>query len=162
MPKEEAWHRNLRHSRQTAKGILAATKLGLDIPEETVAAAKFVLIEHHATDADTMLSWAAEQKMQNCLMQNLMSSMINGNYQAMPNQQGMMPWGKGGNPGGEGGGKGGWKDGKGVAKVVGAKVAKQQRINRDLAADAEACTPKASVRHTSSRQIARIASCRDI
>ena len=65
MPKEEAWHRNLRHSRQTAKGILAAPKLGLDIPEEAIAAAKFALIEHHATGADTMLSWAAQQKMQN-------------------------------------------------------------------------------------------------
>ena len=51
---------------------------------------------------------------------------------------------------------------KGVAKVVEAKVAKQQRIYRDLAADAVACTLAASVRHTSSRQFARIGTYRDI
>ena len=92
MPKGEAWHRNVRHSRQTAKGIIAATKLGLDIPEETVAAAKRALIAHHATDADTMLSWAAQQKMQNRIWQLESSmNMMNGNYQAMPKQLALMP-----------------------------------------------------------------------
>ena len=50
---------------------------------------------------------------------------------------------------------------KEVAKVVGAKVAKQLSIYRDLAADAEVCTPKASVLHSSNRKFARTAACRD-
>ena len=125
MAKEEAWHRSLRHTRQTAKGILAATKLGLDIPEEAIAAARSALFEHRSTDADTMLSWAAQQKMQNRIWQLESMNMMNGNYHAMPNQLGMMPWGKGGNPGGKGGSKGGGKDGKGGGKGGGAKVAKQ-------------------------------------
>ena len=68
--KEDAWHRNIRRSRQTAKGIIEADKLGLEVPQEAVAAAKRVLVEHHATDADTMLSWASQQKIQNRLMKN--------------------------------------------------------------------------------------------
>ena len=116
---EDAWHRNLRRSRQSAKGILAAVKLGLDIPEATVEAAKCVLFEHHATDADTMPSWTAQQKMQNRISQ--LENMMNGNYHATPNQKGMMPWGKGGNPGGKGGSEGGGKDGKGGGKGGGGK-----------------------------------------
>ena len=122
--KEEAWHRNNRRSRQTAKGIIEADKLGLEVPQEAVAAAKRVLVEHDSTDADTMLSWFAQQKMENRLMKNLMNSMINGNHQATPNQQGMMPWGKGGNPGGKGGSKGGGKGGKAIGKGGGGKGGK--------------------------------------
>ena len=78
MPKEEGWHRNVRHSRETAKGILAAVKLGLEIPQAIIEAAKRVLVEHHATDADTMQAWRMEQRMQ------VMEQMLNGNYQIMP------------------------------------------------------------------------------
>ena len=82
MPKsEDAWHRNLRRSRQSAKGILAAEKLGLDIPEATIEAAKCVLFEHHATNADIMLSWTARQTMQNRIWQ--LENMMSGNNFAL-------------------------------------------------------------------------------
>ena len=111
MPKsEDAWHRNLRRSRQSAKGVLAAKKLGLDIPEATIEAAKRVLLEHHATDADTMLSWSAsaQQKMQNRIWHKMqeMENMMSGNNFAMQNQTGQMPGGNGGKTGWKGNGKG--------------------------------------------------------
>ena len=69
----DAWHRNLRRSRQFAKGILAAEKLGLDIPEKYIEDAKGLLFEHHAIDVMTMCSWSAiaQQKLQNRLMQKM-------------------------------------------------------------------------------------------
>ena len=78
MPREQAWHRNLRRTWQIARGILIAAELGIAIPQEIIAAAKSALVEHHATDADTMLSWAAQQKMQSWNMMNMMN-MMNGN-----------------------------------------------------------------------------------
>ena len=133
--------------------------MGLDIAEATIKAAKRVLFDHHATDADTMLSWSAQLKMQNRLSQ--LENMMNGNYHATPNQKGMMPWGKVEIRAGKAAARVVGKMEKGVAKVVGAKAAKQLRTYRDLAADAVACTPKVSAPHSSNRKSARIASCWD-
>ena len=125
MPKEEAWHRNVRATRSTARGILAAEKLGLQIPQEAIVAAKRVLIAHHGTGAQTKMTWATEQmKMQNRIMQEVLSTMMpmgKGNYHMMSNQLGLMPWGKGGYPDGKGGLKGGGKGGKGGGKAGGGK-----------------------------------------
>ena len=68
MPSEEAWHRNLRRTRQIARGILTAAQLGIDIPAEITAAAQSAIGNHHATDVDTMLSWAAQEQMMNTLI----------------------------------------------------------------------------------------------
>ena len=62
-PREPSWHRNVRTSRPVARGIITVDKLGLALPPAIVAAAKGALFEHHAIDADTMLSWKAQQKM---------------------------------------------------------------------------------------------------
>ena len=114
MPLEKAWHRNLRRTRKIARGILTTAQLGIAIPLEITSAAKSALVEHHATDADTMLSWAAQRQMQNREMLNIMD-MMKGTYLAMQNQKGMTPWGNGGKIGwkgnGKGGNKGGGKDG---------------------------------------------------
>ena len=85
MPREEAWHRNLRRTRQISRAALTAAELGIEIPPEVVTAAKGALIDHHATDVDTMLSWTAQQKMMNRDMMNLMNNF------AMQNQTGSMP-----------------------------------------------------------------------
>lgn len=84
------WHRNLRKTRQIARGILTAAELGIVIPPEILIAAKGALIDHHATDVDTMLSWTAQQKMLKREMINMTSNL------AMQNQTGLMPWGNGG------------------------------------------------------------------
>ena len=114
MPREPAWHRNLRRTRQNARGILTAAELGIVIPQEIVTAAKGALIDHHATDADTMLSWSAQQK--KTPLSNLMDMM---NNFVMQNQTGQTPWGNGGKTGwkgngmgmNQGGNKGGYKGG---------------------------------------------------
>ena len=146
--REEAWHRNNRRSRQTAKGIVEADKLGLAVPEEAVVAAKRLLAERHSTDADTMLSWSAQRKMENRLMQNLMNS-INGNHQAMPSQQGLMPWGKVEIRAGKAATRVVAKVEKRLAKVVEAKVG--NRIYRDLANAVEECIHGISVQHSWNR-----------
>ena len=73
---EEAWDRNNRRIRQSAKGIVEAEKLGLEVPRAAVTAAKKILAEHHATDKATMLSWSVQQKLGKRLMHNLMNSML--------------------------------------------------------------------------------------
>ena len=62
MPREEAWHRNLRRTRKIARGVLTAANLGIDITPEVVTAAKGALIDHRATDVDTMPPLPAQQQ----------------------------------------------------------------------------------------------------
>ena len=53
---------------------MTAAELGFAIPLEIITAAQSVLIEHHATDADAMLSWTAQQTMLNREMMNIVNN----------------------------------------------------------------------------------------
>ena len=128
--REDAWHRNNRRLRQVAKGLIEAAKQGLDIPPETVEAAKQLLAAHHGTDKQTMSAWEAQRQMQSMMEEmNNLNYLLTGTRRTAPHHFGKTSWGKGGNPNGKGGMKGGskggakgkGKGGKADAKAAGGK-----------------------------------------
>jgi len=111
-----------------------------------------------------MLSWVAQQKMQNRNLMNMMN-MMNGNCLAMPNQTRMMPWGNGGRLGGKGNSKGGNIGGgkKEVARGRTPTTCRDRMLPHGTprAADAVACILAANVQRTSTRPSVRSATYRD-
>ena len=59
---EPAWHRNRRSKRQTARGIIAAVKLGFPILPAVAAAAELRLATNHSIDTSMVLpQWRLDQ-----------------------------------------------------------------------------------------------------
>ena len=109
--KEPSWHRNLRKERQRARGLIAASKIGIQIPPHIIEQALQVLAPHHATDPHRIQSWTLDQKIHNLQSQisDLCSAHGKGGYAA----GGSKAKGKGKGYKGTKGGSKGAKAGKG-------------------------------------------------
>ena len=59
--KEPSWHRNERKERQWARGLIAASKIGIAIPKHYLEQAHSILAHHHATDPHMMQTWLEQQ-----------------------------------------------------------------------------------------------------
>ena len=59
--KEPTWHRNDRKQRQWARGLIVASKIGIEIPSHYLEQAHLVLEHHHGTDRHTMQTWMEKQ-----------------------------------------------------------------------------------------------------
>ena len=122
---EPAWHRNLRRRRQTARGIVAAQKLGYPISPPVAAAAEARLLAHHSADHTMSLpQWRLAQLGAQAAQEAIaaacgsMSRSGKGGGKGANGKNTWDDWGPRAKAGGKGknGGKGNWQgQGKGGA-----------------------------------------------